>query len=250
MEIDGKVALVTGGAHRVGRAIALSLAERGAHVLVHYNLSEAAAQQTVREIEALGVQANLIHANLGDPLSIEDMFVLLESQFGKLHILINSASAFKAADFLELTVEDWNYAMAVNLRAPFLCSQRAAHLMLARGERGCIVNIGDVAGERPWERYPHHSVSKAALLMLTEVSAKALAPEIRVNAVVPGPVLKPERMPDARWQRLGEVIPMRTTGSERNVAQAVLALVENDFATGAIFNVDGGDRLVGSTDLL
>lgn len=250
MDLRDKVALVTGGAHRVGKAIAMALAARGAHIIIHYNQSEEKAQETSREIRGMGVRSVAIRANLGNPVSIEEMFVHIEAQFGKLHVLVNSASAFQAKEFLSISLEDWNYTMAVNLRAPFVTSQLAAHLMLARGEGGCIVNIADIAGEEPWERYPHHSVSKAGLIMLTRVSAKSLAPDIRVNCVVPGPVMKPDRMPDARWQRLGEVIPMKRTGGAENVAQAVLAMVDNDFMTGAILNVDGGDSLVGSTDLL
>lgn len=250
MDLQGKVALVTGGAHRVGRTIAMALAERGADLIIHYNQSEALAQETAREIREMGRRGVAIRANLGNPLSIEELFVLIEAQFGRLDVLVNSASAFQAKEFLSLSLEDWNYTMAVNLRAPFVTSQLAAHLMLARGEGGCIVNIGDIAGVEPWDRYPHHSVSKAGLIMLTRVSAKSLAPDIRVNCVVPGPVLKPDRMPDARWQRLGEVIPMKRTGEAEHVAKAVIALIDNDFITGSILHVDGGDALVGSTDLL
>lgn len=250
MNLDGKVAMVTGAARRVGKSIALALAGKGAHILVHYDRSEDDAQQTAEEIRRLGVRAEIVQANLGNPVSIEQMFTAAESHFGRLDVLVNSASAFQKRDFLELSIEDWNYVIGINLRAPFLCSQLAAHLMLARGEGGCIINIADIAGEEPWARYPHHSVSKAGLLMLTRVAAKSLAPTIRVNAVVPGPVLKPDRMPDHRWNRLGEVIPLKRTGEPEHVAQAVLALIENDFATGSIFHVDGGDSLVGSTDLL
>src|SRR5437868_1928313 len=139
MDLQGKVALVTGGAHRVGKAIALALAARGADVVIHYNQSEDKAQETVREIDALGVRGSILRANLGNPLSIEDMFVKLEASYGKLHVLVNSASTFQAKDFLSISFDDWNYTMGVNLRAPFVCSQLAAHLMLARGEGGCIV---------------------------------------------------------------------------------------------------------------
>jgi NAD(P)-dependent dehydrogenase (short-subunit alcohol dehydrogenase family) len=249
MDIHGKVALVTGAAHRVGKVIALALAGRGAHVVVHYNRSEEAARETVAEIRALGVQAITVKANLGNPLEIEDMFTQIEAFFGRLEILVNSASTFQPAELLELTLDDWNYTMAINLRAPFQCSQLAAHLMLARGAGGAIVNVADVAGQRPWPKYPHHSVSKAGLLMLTQVMAKSLGPDIRVNAVVPGPVLKPEHLPDARWHRLGQKLPLKRTGRPENVGQAVAALVENDFITGAILNVDGGDSLLGSLDV-
>lgn len=250
MDLSGKIALVTGAAHRVGRIVALALAERGAHVVVHYHRSAQQAEATAAEARTMGVQGEAVRANLGNPLEIDEMFVRIEAWFGRLDVVVNSASAFQARDILELTLDDWNYVMAINLRAPFQISQLAAHLMLARGTGGVIVNIADVAGQRPWARYPHHSVSKAGLLMLTQVMAKSLGPDIRVNAVVPGPVLKPDGMPDARWNRLGEGLPLRRTGLPENVAQAVCALIENDFATGAILNVDGGDSLLGSLDVL
>ncbi|HOA23013.1 MAG TPA: SDR family oxidoreductase [Aggregatilineales bacterium] len=249
MDLNGKVALVTGGARRVGKAIALGLAARGMNVLIHYNRSEAEARQTLDEIRAMGVQAEAVQGNLGNPLDIEHIFVTLESTFRQLDLLVNSASTFLAGHILEATVSDWNYVMAVNLRAPFLCSQRAAHLMLARQSPGVIINIADVAGQVPWTRFPIHSVSKAGLIMLTQVLAKSLGPDIRVNAVVPGPVLKPDAMPDARWEALSAALPLERAGTPENVVQAVLALAENDFITGAVLNVDGGDSLLGSIDL-
>jgi pteridine reductase len=163
--------------------------------------------------------------------------------------LVNSASVFQAADLLDVTVDDWEAVMAVNLRAPFLCSQHAARMMQSGSGDGVIINIADIAGQVSWVRFPHHSVSKAGLIMLTRVLAKSLGPGIRANAVVPGPVMKPEGMPDVLWQALGDVLPLGRTGSPQNVVQAVLALVENDFITGTILNVDGGDALIGSVDV-
>lgn len=232
-----KVALVTGSAHRVGKVIALALAERGMHVMVHYHQSQAEAAKTVEEINNLGVEADAVQADLGDPAAIERLFDNLKSRFGRLDVLVNSASAFQAKAVLDITVEDWDHTMNVNLRAPFLCSQQAARLMRPGG---VIINIADVIGQTPWVRFPHHSVSKAGLIMLTKVLAQALAPDIRVNAVVPGPVLKPESMPPERWEQLGAELPLSRTGRPENVAQAVLALIDNDFTAGTIFNVDGG----------
>ncbi len=249
MDLKDKVALVTGAAHRVGRIIALALAARGAHLVIHYHRSAEQAEDTAAEVRTLGVQAETIRCNLEQPLEIDALFERIEALFGRLEVVVNSASAFQARDILEISIDDWNTVMAINLRAPFQIGQLAAHLMLARDTGGVIVNIADVAGQRPWRRYPHHSVSKAGLLMLTQVMAKSLGPAIRVNAVVPGPVLKPELMPDARWQRLGDALPLQRTGLPENVAQAVCALIENDFATGAILNIDGGDSLLGSLDL-
>ncbi|HLV44541.1 MAG TPA: SDR family oxidoreductase [Aggregatilineales bacterium] len=249
MELQDKVALVTGGARRVGRAIALGLARRGMDVLVHYNRSEADAAQTVESLRALGVRTSAVQADLGSPASIEQVFAALGREFGRLDVLVNSASTFVTGGILDMPVEAWDDVMAVNLRAPFLCSQHAARLMLAQGTGGVIVNIADVAGQLPWTRFPAHSVSKAGLIMLTKVLAKSLGPQIRVNAVVPGPVLKPGAMPDARWAELGAALPVGRPGEPDNVVQAVLATIDNDFMTGSVLNVDGGDSLLGSIDL-
>jgi pteridine reductase len=249
MQPDKRTALVTGAGKRVGRAIALALARRGASLIVHYHTSATDAEQTAQEIRALGVEAITVQADLADPVQIAGMFEKSRQQFGQLDVLVNSASSFQAKGVLDITAEDWDALMAVNLRAPFLASQHAARWMLAGGG-GVIVNLADVAGQMPWPRFPHHSVSKAGVIMLTRVLAKALAPSIRVNAVAPGPVLKPDGMDDARWAKLGAALPLGHSGSPDDVARAVIALIENDFVTGAIWNVDGGDSLVGSVDLL
>jgi pteridine reductase len=249
MDLQGRVALITGSARRVGKAIALGLASRGADVMVHYHRSADEAARTVAEIRAQSVHAESVQADLSVPSAIEVLFDTLRAEFGRVDVLVNSASVFQAADLLDVTVDDWEAVMAVNLRAPFLCSQHAARMMQSGSGDGVIINIADIAGQVSWVRFPHHSVSKAGLIMLTRVLAKSLGPGIRANAVVPGPVMKPEGMPDVRWQALGDVLPLGRTGSPQNVVQAVLALVENDFITGTILNVDGGDALIGSVDV-
>jgi len=250
MDLSGKVVLITGAARRVGREIALALARQGADIMIHYNRSGQEAHDAIYELRQLGVRADAVRGNLGNPLDIERIFVELEAQFGRIDVLVNNASAFEPANFLEMTVDQWNYAMGINLRAPFLCGQRAAHLMLALNTGGVIVNIADVAGIVPWVRFPQHSVSKAGLLMLTRVMAKSLGPLIRVNAVVPGPVLKPEDMAHQTWEKIGDDLPLFRTGSPENVAQAVMAVIENDFMTGSVLTVDGGDSLLGGLDFL
>lgn len=249
MDLKNRTALVTGGAKRVGRAIAVALGQRGANVIIHYHDSREESRETIEAIAALGVDAQRIQADLSDPADINKMMFVVKDWIGRIDILVNSASAFQAKSIFDISVDDWDAIMAVNLRAPFLLSQLAARLMQEQGE-GVIINIADIAGQTPWPRFPHHSVSKAGLIMLTRVLAKALAPTIRVNGVVPGPVLKPEGMLGERWETLGDVLPLRHTGSPENVAQAVIALIENDFVTGALWNVDGGDSLIGSVDLL
>jgi len=244
MKLSGKVALVTGGAHRVGKAIALALANEGMNVLIHYGGSAAAAEETVAEIAALGVEADKAQADLSQPEDIERLFGVVRERFGRLDVLVNSAANFYKHDFLEATLEDWQQVMQVNLRAPFLCSQQAARLMLEDGG-GVIVNITDLFGMTPRQGFPLHSISKAGLIMLTRVSALSLGPDIRVNAIAPGAILPPASHDAAAWDRMGEVLPVRRTGDPGNVGAAVVHLVRNDFITGHVLVVDGGESLLG-----
>ncbi|GAB4479277.1 MAG: 3-oxoacyl-[acyl-carrier-protein] reductase [Anaerolineae bacterium] len=249
MDLSGKVALVTGSARRVGKVIALALAARGMHIVVHYHRSKFEAAETASEIKKMGVGALPCQADLADPAQIAEMFTCLEQRLGRLDVLVNSASTFPRGDVLTRSVETWDHVMAVNLRAPFLCGQQAARLMLKNETPGVIINIADTAGLAPWVHYPDHSVSKAGLIMLTRVMASALGPQIRVNAIVPGPVLKPDMMDSARWRAIGERLPLGRTGHPENVAHVALTMIENDFVTGAVWGVDGGDSLISSMDL-
>ena len=244
MELNGGVALVTGAARRVGKAIALALAHEGMHILVHYGGSAEEAGQTVEEIAGLGVVAQKAQADLSQPDDIERLFQAVRGHFGRLDVLVNSASTFQKKDFFEVTLEDWDRVMAVNLRAPFLCSQHAARLML-EGEGGAVVNIADLIGMRPRRSFPHHSVSKAGLIMLTQVLALSLGPDIRVNAIAPGAILPPATLDTDTWDRMGAELPLKRTGGPENVQQAVVYLLKNDFMTGHVLVVDGGESLLG-----
>ncbi|MCC6905326.1 MAG: SDR family oxidoreductase [Anaerolineae bacterium] len=252
MSLRGKVALVTGAARRVGRGIAFALARAGASVAIHYHTSDQEALETLDLIRRPGIRAEAIRADLADPDEIRHLFNAVQQTFGRLDILVNSASAFTRRGFLDLSLEEWDAGIAVNLRAPFLCSQRAARLMLSQEITGSIINIADTIGERPWASYPEHAISNAGLLMLTRVSAKALAPNrIRVNAVIPGPVLRPSGMPDERWKQIVGALPLPHQGDgTAYVAQAVLSLVQNEFITGAALHVDGGEGLLDLEDLI
>ncbi len=242
MELQGKTALVTGGAHRLGRAIALALAEAGCDIALHYHTSTDKASDTAAQIRALGRRVIPIRADLRLAEGIDSLFRSLDDSFDGLDILVNSAATLDAVDLLGATEADWQRTIDLNLRAPFFCLQQAARRMRRRGG-GAIVNLSDIAGLRPWPRYPIHSISKAAIEMLTRVAALTLAPDIRVNAVAPGPVLKPERMPTARWQGLGAKLPLRRPGGPEDVTHTVLFLLRNDFITGETVVVDGGDQL-------
>jgi NAD(P)-dependent dehydrogenase (short-subunit alcohol dehydrogenase family) len=251
MDLRGSIALVTGGAHRVGKAIAVALAHEGANLVIHYGSSAGAAQQTAAEIAELGVEAILAQADLSDPAQIEALFETVRGRFGRLDVLVNSAASFQKRPFDDISLADWEQVMAVNLRAPFLCTQHAARLMRGierpAGESGLIVNIADLSGVYPWLGYAHHGVSKAGLIHLTKVTARELAPTIRVNAIVPGPILPPPGMaPDGeKWQRVSGIVPLERAGDPENIGQSVIFLARNDYITGAIIEVDGGEHLLG-----
>lgn len=252
MNLHNKVALVTGGAHRVGKAIALALAEQGAHILVHYGRSADAAAQTVREIEALGVRAVPYAADLRDPDQIAALFAAVDEHFGRLDVLVNSAANFLKKPFDEITLDDWKDVMQTNLRAPFFATQHAARLMnqveRPADEPAAIVNIADLSGLYPWDGYSVHGIAKAGIIHLTKITAQALAPAIRVNAIAPGAVLPPPGVDPAgaAWQALGAQVPLKRTGDPAYIGTTVVYLVRNDYITGALLPVDGGEHLIGS----
>jgi NAD(P)-dependent dehydrogenase (short-subunit alcohol dehydrogenase family) len=246
IDLSNQVAVVTGGAHRVGKAIALELARRGVNILVHYGTSAKEATETVREIKSLGVDAFSVKADLRQPEGIKTIFEALDEHFGRLHILVNSAANFQQRDLLNVSLEDWQQTLAINLTAPFLTTQTAVPVMRKNDPSGgVIINILDKGALQPWPKYPHHSVSKAALWMLTQVSAASLGPDIRVNAVIPGPTMKPAGtgMSNADWEKLGKSVPLQRTGAPEDVARAVAYLASEDYLTGTVIQVNGGEHL-------
>jgi len=246
MQIDltEQVALVTGSAHRVGKAIALALAKEGVHIMVHYNHSnESTVRETLQDIKSYGVKAFAVQADISQPEGISTLMEAFKEHFDELHILVNSASVFPTADFMDITLESWDLAMNVNLRAPFLLTQEAARLMQVNLSGGVIINICDQGAFAPWPKRAHHGISKYSLWMLTQVSAIALAPHIRVNAVVPGPILK-SKMTDEAWRKLGEELPLKTTGQPDDVGRAVVYLAQETFLTGTKIEVNGGEHLL------
>lgn len=246
VDLSGQVALVTGSAHRVGKAIALELARQGVNILVHYGSSAQAATETVREIKSFGVDAFSVQADISTQAGVETIFTALREHFNRLHLLVNSASNFQKRHLLEVSLEDWQATISTNLTAPFLCTQAAAALMRQNDPPGgVIINVLDKGAFVPWPEYPHHSVSKAGLWMLTQVSAASLGPDIRVNAVVPGPVMKPAgtNMSDEDWAKIGQRTPLQRTGSAEDVARAVVYLASEDYVTGTAIHVNGGEHL-------
>ena len=247
IELRDKVALVTGSARRVGRAIALELARQGLDIMVHYHGSDASAvRDTLQEIKSLGVKAFAACADLSQATGVERLFSEFQEHYDRLDIVVNNAAVFQQRDFLDVSLEDWDLTMALNLRAPFLITQRAAVIM--RGQPapgGTIINICDTGVDGPWIKYPHHGISKSALWMLTQVSALALAPHIRVNAIVPGPVLKTDRrdITDEDWAKVAQRIPLGRTGTAGDVARAVIYLCQEEYASGALLHLSGGEHL-------
>ncbi|MGK7310951.1 MAG: SDR family NAD(P)-dependent oxidoreductase [Candidatus Longimicrobiales bacterium M2_2A_002] len=241
MDIDGKVGLVTGGAHRVGRALVLGLARAGADVAIHYHGSDEGAARTAADVRALGRRAETFRADLSRPDAVRTLATSVGESMGGLDILVNSASLFESGRFREITVEAWDRVMAVNLRAPFLLMQATASLLAS--SKGVAVNIADLAGVQPWPAFPHHGVSKAGLIHLTRVAARALAPDVRVNCIVPGTVLPPEDYTSEQIETSRSRTALERIGSPDDVVEALLFLVRSDFATGSIITVDGGRTL-------
>jgi pteridine reductase len=240
MEIQGRVALVTGGARRVGRALTLALAEAGADVVINYHRSADEAAQTAADVEALGRRGIVVQGDVSQPADVARMVAAAEEQAGRLDILVNSASLFQRTVFARITPDEWDRVMDVNLKGPFLLSQAAAPL-LARDGGGVIINIVDLSALQPWPSFAHHAVSKAGLLHLTGVLARALAPAVRVNAIAPGTVLPPEHHDgeDGSERRL-----VTRAGDTGDVVAALLYLVRSDFVTGENLVVDGGRMLL------
>jgi 3-oxoacyl-[acyl-carrier protein] reductase/pteridine reductase len=235
--LAGRVALVTGGAKRIGRAIALALAASGANVAITYRDSQPEAEQTVRALAALDVDAFALRTDLADPESIRQSVAAVIEEFGQLDILVNNAGLFEAAALEEITPEQWDRIFATNTRAPFLVAQAAyPHL---RAVRGRIVNIGSLGGSHPWATHAHYCASKASLHMLSQTMAKAWAPEVSVNCVVPGMIVQGEI--DEAYARFAAKTPMRRNGAPDDVAAAVLFFATGPhFITGQLLAVDGG----------
>ncbi len=240
-KLAGRVALVTGAAKRIGRSIALELAERGADVVVNYRSSRAEAENVVKEIEKIGRRARAIQANVSVRAEVENLIKETEKAFGRLDILVNNAGMFQHVPFDQITDEQWNGIIATNLTSQFLCAQTAAPLLRASG-RGRIVNLASLGGILAWPGYTHYCVSKAGVIQLTRCMARALAPEITVNAVAPGTITFEADAAELEVDYIRRT-PLKRTGKGSDIAEAVAFLVESDFITGQVLVVDGGRSL-------
>jgi len=235
--LAGKTALVTGGAKRIGRAIALALAKRGANMAITYRGSQADAEETVRALAASGVEALAVRTDLTDAESIRETVAAVVEEFGRLDILVNNAGVFESAALESITLEQWDAMFATNTRAPFLVAQAAYPHLKAAGGR--IVNIGSLGGTHVWATHAHYCTSKAALHMLSQTMAKAWAPEISVNCVAPGMIVQGEV--GEAYVQFAERTPMKRNGTAEDVAEAVLFFATAPhFITGQLLGVDGG----------
>lgn len=241
MELEGRVALVTGAGTRVGRVIALALGKAGMSVGVHYSGSEKGARQTADEIIAAGSDARTLPGDLIDPATAPRLVEHTNKIFGSLDVVVNSAAVMLRTPVGEVLVEDWDAMFALNLRAPFFLCQAAARVMGEKG--GAIVNIADLAAFETWRGYIPHSITKAGVVQMTRGLAHALAPKIRVNAIAPGPVLLPDGWTQEQADKLISTTPLGRLGSPEDVANATLYLLSADYVTGETIIVDGGRHI-------
>lgn len=233
-----RTALVTGAGRRIGRAIAVALGARGMHVAVHYSSSEAGARETAAEIARAGGHAACLHADLSQPDAPAALVEQVVKSFGQLDVLINSAAVMLRTPIGDVSTATWDEMFAINLRAPFFAAQAAAPHLARR--KGSIVNLADLAAFETWPAYVPHGMTKAGIVQMTRALARALAPDVRVNAVAPGTVLLPESWSEETAQRLASSTPLRRLGSPQDVTRAVLFLLDSDYITGETIVVDGG----------
>ncbi|MGD8375874.1 MAG: SDR family oxidoreductase [Acidobacteriota bacterium] len=243
MDLHGRKVLVTGAARRVGREIALAMARRGADLLVHYRSSAADAERTADEARSQGAMVVTLQADLSTAAGVAAMAREAIAAFGRVDVLVNNASIYKPTPMDGLDEGAWDEHMDINLKAPFLCALRLGRSMSRQGE-GKIINLVDLAGERPYPGFLPYCVSKAGLIALTRGLALELAPKVQVNGISPGPVLDPEGFSREEIRAVPMKTPLRRMGSPGDVAAAAVFLVEgSDYITGSILPVDGGWQL-------
>lgn len=237
------LALVTGAARRVGRAIAVGLAREGYAIGLHYCHSQAEAEETAAEITGCtSAPVYLLPADLSYPEQIDDLFARVAELPHPLKVLVNSAAEMHSGDLRVMPVDVWDSTLDLNLRAPWLCARAAAHLMGASG--GAVVNISDSGAQKAWTGYPAYILSKSSLEALTRLLARALAPLVRVNAVAPGLILPSAGLSGETWEHLTSRLPLAAAGQPEDVARAVIFFVQNPYITGQVLAVDGGYQLL------
>ena len=243
MTLDDRVVLVTGGARRLGRTIALTLAQRRARLVVSYRTASREAHALVEAMQRAGGEALAVRADVSEAADIRRLMDRIRRRFGRLDVLVNSAANFERTPFATLSERAWDHALDTNLKGPFLCALYASRLMRRHGG-GKIINLADWAGVRPYRDYLPYCVSKAGVIGLTKALAKELAPRIQVNAIAPGPILPPPGMEASARARVAARVPLKRWGSPQDIANTVQFLIEGtDFMTGSVIFVDGGQLI-------
>jgi NAD(P)-dependent dehydrogenase (short-subunit alcohol dehydrogenase family) len=238
-----KTVLITGAARRLGRAIAVAMAQAGVNVAFTYLSSSKESEHTLMEVEKAGAQGLAIQCDVRQQASVKQATQKVLDRFQKIDLLINNAGVFQTARIEDITAEQWDEVFAVNVRGPFLMSQSCIPAL--RASRGRIINLGSLGGDQPWATHAHYCSSKAALHMLTQVMAKALAPEIAVNCVAPGMIVAEDERDPALVDRLAARTPMQKNGTPQDVVSAIMYFATAPhFITGQILTVDGGLGLV------
>lgn len=235
-----QVALVTGGAKRLGKAIALALADHGYNIVLHYHQSGEEAQATAAELRARGAKVALVQGDLALVREVQRVVDEAAAAWGRLDVLINSAAIFFRTPLADVQESQWDALINTNLKGPFFCAQRAAQAMQPTG--GVIINFADTGLDMAWKEYTPYLISKAGIAQMTYGMARELAPGIRVNAVAPGPVLMPDDATEAQRARAANSTLVQQPGSPQAVVDAVLYLIKAEFVTGVVLPVDGGQR--------
>ena len=242
MNIDGKTALITGGAHRVGKAITLGLAQKGANVVINFNSSAEPANQTCAEARSMGVGSLAVQCDVSSHDQVKRMIASAVKEFGGIDILVNSASWFQKTPFPMEDFSDWFKVIDILIHGSMYCANALAPMMIARGE-GAIINIVDRSAWQPFRGFAAHSVGKAGLLAFTRQLAIELAPNVKVNAISPGPVLPPPDYTDEQAARVARGTLLKRWGTPKDVVDAVLFLLESEYITGEVITVDGGEQI-------
>ena len=239
MDLENKVALVTGAGVRIGQAVAVKLGQLGMRLVIHYHHSEEGAKQTIQKLPGKNSRHLVLQADLKDVSAIKELVHKAEKQAGPVSVLVNNAAEFFPTPLFSATEEEWDNLLALNLKAPFFLSQAVGGVMKSSGE-GKIINMVDVSAERPWKSFLPYCASKAALISLTRGLARALSPEVQVNGIAPGTVLPPPAHIEMDLTASVENSLLKRIGKAEDIVQAVEYLLLSDFVTGTILPVDGG----------
>ena len=240
MKKNKDFALITGSGKRIGKEIALSLANKGFNIIIHYNSS--IPKDVITEVKDFGVEVISRKLDLNYPEKITHFFDELEELVDSIPVLVNNASVFHRKPFLETSLDLVQESLNVNLVAPFMLIKHIVPFM--NQQDNLVVNISDGAGVQPWVSYSAHGISKAGLIHLTKITSRALAPKIRVNCIIPGPMLMVDGMSKKKWEEIYRTVPLQRQGSPHHVSRLIINLLENDYITGSIINIDGGESLI------